>query len=141
MKLSKYLKLFSVLVSSALLSTACLSPIPTKPNWQLSQLSTKGLYQAHLSCIELPSVGTFQECKVHILALNGTPVIKAEIIVDGGMPAHGHGLPTAPKAVLLNDQGLYEIQGLQFNMAGAWLLGFLIKTPQQQDKIVFDFVI
>ncbi|WP_020394838.1 FixH family protein [Thiolinea disciformis] len=141
MKPLKYVKLCSVLLSSACLNTACLSPIPSKPSWSLSQLSSKGLYQAHLSCTNLPSVGEFQDCRVRLMEINGKPLIKAEIAVDGGMPAHGHGLPTAPQVTLVNDQGVYKIEGLKFNMTGAWLLGFMIKTPEQQDKVVFDFVI
>lgn len=110
-------------------------------SWQLSQASANGLFQAHLACTAPPSVGSFQTCTVQLLDADKQPVTDAQVLIDGGMPAHGHGLPTAPVLKSVDSNGNYQIEGLQYSMPGAWLLGFLIKSGQQQDKVVFEFVI
>src|SRR5690606_24909024 len=48
---------------------------------------------------------------------DGRPVENAEIAVDGGMPEHGHGLPTAPRVTERLGDGRYLIEGMRFNMA------------------------
>lgn len=112
-----------------------------QPSWQLTQTSAKGLFKAQLMCRHLPSVGPFQDCQLELLTPQGQVVNDAKISIDGGMPSHGHGLPTAPVASSLDGQGHYRIDGLQYNMPGPWLLGFIIKTTAGQDKVIFSFEI
>ena len=109
--------------------------------WHLSQTSAKQLFKAELSCTTPPAVGDFQQCQIQIRHADNRPVSHASVLIDGGMPAHGHGLPTAPEAVALDNDGNFRIDGLKYSMMGAWVLGFLVKTPEVEDKIVFDFVI
>lgn len=68
---------------------------------------------------------------------DGTPVVNARIGVDGGMPAHGHGLPTVPKASHAGD-GVYRIEGVRFNMGGLWELRLSIDGPAGEDEVVFS---
>jgi hypothetical protein len=49
------------------------------------------------------------------------PVVDARLTVDGGMPQHGHGLPTRPQATDIGD-GRYRLEGVRFNMSGWWVL-------------------
>ncbi|HPY39018.1 MAG TPA: FixH family protein [Thiolinea sp.] len=112
-----------------------------EPAWQLSQTSTHGLFKVNLLCRHSPSVGPFQDCQVEIQDGQGQAINEAKISIDGGMPSHGHGLPTAPVASSLDGQGHYRIDGLQYNMPGPWLLGFIIKTAAGQDKVIFSFEI
>ncbi|MFZ1389139.1 MAG: FixH family protein [Thiolinea sp.] len=129
--------LFTLLACQAeTTSTATETPV-----WQLSQTSAKGLFKLSLMCRHAPSVGPFQDCQVELQDQQGQVVNDAKLSVDGGMPSHGHGLPTAPVISSLDDQGHYRIDGLQYNMPGAWLLGFVIKTASSQDKVVFSFEI
>lgn len=111
------------------------------PAWQLTQTSVNGLFKVNLMCRHLPSVGPFQDCQIELHDGNGTAINEAKISLDGGMPTHGHGLPTAPVVSSLAGQGHYRIDGLQYNMPGAWLLGLIIKTAVGQDKVVFKFEI
>ncbi|SKA87633.1 YtkA-like [Thiothrix eikelboomii] len=123
---------------------ACKAPTDadiTKPAWELTQTSTNGLFKVRLRCQHLPSVGSFQDCQLELTDGSGKAIHGANIKLDGGMPKHGHGLPTAPVVSPLAAQGHYKIEGLQYNMPGAWLLGLLIKTPAGQDKLVFSFEI
>lgn len=68
---------------------------------------------------------------------DGTPAANVRIDVDGGMPAHGHGLPTAPKASHEGD-GVYRIEGVRFNMGGLWELRLSIDGPAGEDEVVFN---
>lgn len=109
--------------------------------WQMTQTGTNNLYQAHLDCETAPETGPFQHCTVHFTDLQQQSIIPDTALIDGGMPLHGHGLPTSPVLAPLEQAGHYRIDGLKYNMPGAWLLGFKVLTPQSEDKIIFDFVI
>ncbi|OQX16262.1 MAG: hypothetical protein BWK73_04405 [Thiothrix lacustris] len=111
--------------------------------WQLKQASSKALYQATVTCATPPSVGTFQECRLQVDSPQALPA-DLVIAVDGGMPSHGHGLPTAPQAVPTGKSGEFRIDGLKYSMPGEWVLGFWLysdSTAAAQDKIVFWFTL
>ena len=69
---------------------------------------------------------------------DGRTVEGATIAVGGGMPQHGHGLPTAPRATKSLGGGLYEVSGVRFNMGGWWELSFDITSPVGSDKVTFN---
>ena len=110
----------------------------TSTPWQLSQTSVKGQLQSELQCVTAPAVGDFQNCT---LKLNSTQTLPSDLTIamDGGMPAHGHGLPTAPKVVATDKVGEYRIEGLKYSMTGEWLLGFMLQSKSMNDKIVYKF--
>ncbi len=66
------------------------------------------------------------------------PVYPARIGVNGGMPEHGHGLPTQPQVTEYLQDGRYRIEGMKFNMAGKWVLLFVIDTPDGKDRVQFE---
>ncbi|MBT8416842.1 MAG: FixH family protein [Silicimonas sp.] len=70
---------------------------------------------------------------------DGNEVDGASVTVDGGMPAHGHGLPTAPKVVDAGEAGHYLIEGLRFNMPGKWELRFSIEGAEGTDTATLEF--
>ena len=107
-------------------------------SWQLNQASIKGQVQSELQCTAAPSVGDFQNCTLKLQSTQALPSDLA-IGVDGGMPAHGHGLPTAPKVVATDKAGEYRIEGLKYSMTGEWLLGFMLQSKTLNDKIVYKF--
>lgn len=69
---------------------------------------------------------------------DGEPIEDAEIAIGGGMPQHGHGLPTAPKATAYLGGGRYRIEGVRFNMPGNWTLEFAISASPGNDAVVFN---
>lgn len=73
---------------------------------------------------------------ITVVDRDGAPVDGARITVMGGMPAHGHGLPTTPVVRPLGD-GRYLIDGLRFNMPGRWVVGFRIRTKAAIDTVTF----
>ena len=108
--------------------------------WQQKAPGAYGRYQATLECGTPPETGAFQDCRITFETINGDAANLQLAQVEGGMPAHGHGLPTMP-LLRLQTKGDYRIDGLKYNMPGAWLLGFKIHGELGQDQIVFDFVI
>ncbi|HPE58869.1 MAG TPA: FixH family protein [Thiolinea sp.] len=111
------------------------------PRWELSGTSEQGSYQLTLSCKTPPGTDGFQDCHIQVQDRAGAPANPDNILVDGGMPMHGHGLPTSPVATRMDQTGYYRIEGLRYNMPGAWVLGFLIQTEEHQEKVLFEFVI
>jgi hypothetical protein len=85
-----------------------------------------------------PRIGPIHEWVVTLKDREGRPVHPARIAVDGGMPAHGHGLPTQPKVTEYLGDGRYLVSGVRFNMAGAWVWRLAIETPDGADRVTFD---
>jgi|SRR5688572_12498765 hypothetical protein len=75
---------------------------------------------------------------VLITDASGRPIEGASIAVDGGMPEHGHGLPTQPKVRRALGGGMYEIEGLRFNMGGWWELKLAIESSAGADIVTFN---
>jgi hypothetical protein len=79
-----------------------------------------------------------QTVRVAITDAAGHPVDDATIQVDGGMPQHGHGLPTRPRVTRALGDGLYEIEGVRFNMGGWWEFTLAIAAPAGADVVTFN---
>ena len=78
---------------------------------------------------------------VLITDASGRPIEAARISVDGGMPEHRHGLPTQPKVRRALGAGVYEIEGLRFNMGGWWELKLGIDSTAGADTITFNLTL
>ncbi len=67
----------------------------------------------------------------------------ADYKISGGMPAHGHGLPTEPRvgSVMMDEGGdlVLEIEGIKFQMWGHWVLS--VEIPAIADKAEVAFVL
>lgn len=85
------------------------------------------------------SIGSFQPWVVELYDAGGQPIYPARIGINGGMPGHGHGLPTQPQVTRYLGEGRYLIEGLKLNMAGDWTLLFGIETPTLRDQARLDF--
>jgi hypothetical protein len=72
---------------------------------------------------------------------DGEPVENAEIKVDGGMPEHGHGLPTKPQMTEYLGEGDYRVEGMKFQMTGWWEVKFDITAEGQTDKVTFNLML
>ena len=67
-------------------------------------------------------------------------VTRARIKVTGDMPAHGHGLPTAPVAVA-RGRGVYQLQGMMFQMPGLWYVQLRVRAGNRLDTLRIKFTI
>ena len=68
------------------------------------------------------AIGEFQAWIVALRLPDGRPLTGARLAIDGGMPQHGHGLPTQPRVTAEVTAGRYRIEGLKLNMHGDWIL-------------------
>ncbi len=82
-----------------------------------------------------------QTVRVAITDAAGAPVDDASIQIDGGMPQHGHGLPTRPRVTRALGNGLYEIEGVRFNMGGWWELKLAINAASGSDVVTFNLAL
>lgn len=71
----------------------------------------------------------------------GEPVSGATVTVDGGMPAHRHGLPTQPQAAPGDAPGQYRIEGVRFQMPGEWVVTFTIQADALTDQVTFPLTL
>ena len=102
------------------------------------RLSSSGQFTATLQPAQPLRPRRLQMVRVALLDADGRPVDHARINVDGGMPQHGHGLPTRPRVTRELGDGLYEIDGVRFNMGGWWEFKLAIQTPAGPDVITFN---
>ena len=79
--------------------------------------------------------------RVAITDAAGLPVDDATIQIDGGMPQHGHGLPTRPRVTRALGKGLYEIEGVRFNMGGWWEFRLAINAASAADVVTFNLAL
>ncbi|WP_328184818.1 FixH family protein [Marinobacter sp. OP 3.4] len=64
---------------------------------------------------------------------NNNPVKLDGLSITGGMPGHGHGLPSQPRVSEYLGEGRYRLTGFLFNMHGDWILRFHLVRQGVQD--------
>ncbi len=117
-------------------------PMPDVLDLALTKVSQAGLYQATLSPEIMPvTVGQMHAWTVTLQTASGAPTVAAEIAVSGGMPQHGHGLPTAPQVTKDFGDGRYLIEGVKFNMRGWWTFDLDITGAAGPDVVTFNLVL
>ena len=82
--------------------------------------------------------GRLQKWTLHVETLQGAPVDSASITVDGGMPQHGHGLPTKPLVTRHLGNGDHLVEGMKFNMGGWWVVKFHLASAAGTDSVIFN---
>jgi hypothetical protein len=79
--------------------------------------------------------------RLHVETASGEPVEAAEITVEGGMPAHNHGMPTAPAVSGAPGNGDYLVEGVQFQMPGHWVVTLTINSNNVSDTVSYDLML
>lgn len=106
----------------------------------MAAVSEAGLFRASIeSEVDPIPVNAIHAWKLHIETSASQPVTDAAITVDGGMPAHGHGLPTEPQVTQNLGGGDYLVEGLKFHMQGQWVVTFAISAGDREDSVTFEF--
>lgn len=103
--------------------------------------SQGGMYRATLQPAEALGYRRMHTLRLLVHTRAGAPVANASIQVDGGMPQHGHGLPTAPRVTRNLGNGAYQVAGLRFNMPGWWVLRFRIGSAAGTDSVTFNLAL
>ncbi len=102
------------------------------------RVSAAGHYRETLQPADPLRPRQLQSARVLVADTDGHAIDGATIEVDGGMPQHGHGLPTRPRVTKSFGDGLYEIEGVRFNMGGWWEFSLAITGSAGADKITFN---
>ncbi|CAN5722737.1 FixH family protein [soil metagenome] len=100
--------------------------------------TSTGLYRVVLEPVEPLATRRLQKVHVRVVDTADRPVDGAEMTVDGGMPQHGHGLPTRPRMTGGLGDGRYEIDGVRFNMGGWWEFKLAISAAAGTDSVTFN---
>jgi hypothetical protein len=100
--------------------------------------TSTGLYRVTLQPPSPLVKRKLQKVNVGVVDAGGRPVEGARIAVDGGMPEHGHGLPTRPRMTGRIGEGRYEIDGVRFNMGGWWEFKLKIAAAAGTDSVTFN---
>ena len=79
-----------------------------------------------------------QTIRIAITDREGRAVVGASLTIDGGMPQHGHGLPTRPRMTRVVSDGTYEVEGVRFNMGGWWEFKVTITSERGADTVTFN---
>ena len=134
------------LIKAALLLLTLLSgPIALagtteSPPW--NAITRDGLYQITLGPQEgSVRINAMQKWVVEIKDSKGVAVTNARVLIDGGMRAHGHGLPTKPQITQHLGEGRYLIEGVRLNMVGEWTLMIGVELNGRRDVVTFDIEI
>jgi hypothetical protein len=100
--------------------------------------SAEGRYVATLEPADRLRPRQLQTVRVIVRDASGQAIDGAQIAIDGGMPEHGHGLPTRPRVTASLGGGVYEIGGVRFNMGGWWEFKLAITSPAGADTVTFN---
>ena len=108
-----------------------------------TQLSESGRYEVSFNSIAGPIViNTIHEWRLTVLSTDGMPVDGLSITIDGGMPMHNHGLPTAPRVTESLGEGQYRVEGFKFQMPGHWTTTFELTDKENvSDSVTFNLML
>ena len=133
--------LLSAAVVAVSLLQGCMlfSKPPADLDYSRTRTSEAGHYKATIKP-EGDSIpkGKLQRWTLHLETANGAPVDACTITVDGGMPQHGHGLPTKPRVTRPLGNGDHLVEGMKFNMGGWWVVKFRVDATPGSDSLVFN---
>lgn len=129
------------LLGVAILAAGCSTP-PANLDLSLDKQTAAGVYRVALQPpAPQPAINQLHAWKVKLATPDGTPIRSATFKVDGGMPQHGHGLPTQPRVTRELEPGTYLLEGMKFSMTGWWEVKLAIDATPGADKVTFNTVI
>lgn len=70
-----------------------------------------------------------------------TPFMPEALVVNGGMPSHGHGLPTQPSISQYLGDGTFLVDGMRFNMGGEWQMNVRVLDGNTWHRAVFTIAL
>lgn len=123
------------------LLTACMS-VPSDLDQSLEHMSSQHKYQVAVHSLAQPApINRMHAWEVQLRDPNGQPVNGAHISVDGGMPQHGHGLPTQPRVTRELGDGRYLVEGMKFSMPGWWQIKLKVDGAEGADDVTFNTMV
>ena len=127
---------------TVLAATAGCMSAPSDLNLSLTRPTAESKFVVTLQPPVKPAaINQLHSWQVKVATPAGVPIAHARIKVDGGMPQHGHGLPTRPQVTQELSGGTYVIEGMKFSMTGWWEIKLAIDTQNGTDKVTFNTVV
>lgn len=125
----------------AIALAACATP-PSDLDLSLRHPSAQGRYVVQMEPpATQPAINQMHAWQIKLSSADGKPVTDARITVGGGMPQHGHGLPTRPQVTRQIADGTYVMEGMKFSMTGWWEIKLAIQAAEGADTVVFNTVV
>lgn len=110
---------------------------PEQSSWASESGKLRASYSSAVTPVPLNQIHTWT---LHVETADGVPIENAQVEFDGGMPAHNHGLATAPAVTALGN-GDYLVEGLRFHMQGDWELRIMVRYDNTSDRIVIPLTL
>jgi hypothetical protein len=115
---------------------------PSGLDTSTERLTDRGVYLVSFtSDLDPITINQMHTWTLHVETGDGQIVEDAAILVSGGMPQHGHGLPTSPQVTQYLGNGDYLVEGLKFQMGGWWEVKFNISANGQSDDVTFNLIL
>jgi hypothetical protein len=96
--------------------------IPADLDVSTSRASAQGVFKATIRpAVDPIPINRLHPWTLHVETPDGKPIENATITADGGMPQHGHGLPSQPQVTKHLGGGDYLVEGMKFQMGG-WVI-------------------
>lgn len=131
----------AIALATVLVASGCMmfAKPPKDLDYARTRSSEAGLYRATIKPPgdSIPQ-GKLHRWVLHLETASGAPVDACQITVDGGMPQHGHGLPTKPRVTRDLGNGDHLVEGMKFNMGGWWVVKFRVASSAGTDAVVFN---
>jgi len=136
--------MYRKLISTAILAialAACAAP-PRDLDLSLRHPSAQGRYVVQMEPPAVsPAINQMHAWHIKVSTPDGAAVRNARIAVNGGMPQHGHGLPTRPQVTREVADGTYLMEGMKFSMSGWWEIKLAIQAAEGADTVAFNTVV
>src|SRR5215207_920074 len=134
-----YLVAAAVVAVSLLEGCMMFAKPPADLDYSRTRASEAGRYRATISPQgdSIPK-GKLQRWTLHLETTAGAAGDSAKVTVNGGMPQHGHGLPTKPRVTRALGNGDHLVEGMKFNMGGWWVVKFRVAATPGADSVVFN---
>ena len=135
-------KLVSAVSFLAVLSLTACAAAPNNLDMSLTRPTAEQKFVVALQPPTPPvALNQMHAWQIKLTSPSGEPVSRARFQVDGGMPQHGHGLPSQPQVTKELAAGTYLVEGMKFSMTGWWEIRLDISTPHASDRVTFNTVV
>ena len=131
----------AVFAAALLASSGCMS-VPANLDMGIKHASARGAFVVELEPPAMtPAINQIHSWQIRLTDASGVPIAHARITVDGGMPQHGHGLPTQPRVTRELSAGTYLMEGMKFSMSGWWEIRLQIDVAGMSDTVKFNTIV
>jgi hypothetical protein len=136
-----YRNIASLSLVAMVVITGCATP-PPELDVSLTHATAEKKFVVALQPPARPAaINQLHSWQIKLTKPDGQPISNARFAVDGGMPQHGHGLPTRPQVTPAQEPGSYLLEGMKFSMTGWWEIKLAIQSDEGTDKVTFNTVV